>query len=141
MSKQYSEEEVKEIWKKVQPTKDKEERSYIQKIETQLKETQLTITKKTSTLYPELNMLKKELVTLKNRVEYLERQTNIDGGEIELITIQKKDASQLIQSYIDLHQGCLTSDIILDLKLDPDLVLEILQELEEKKSIRGKEVE
>ena len=140
MIKEYSEEEMKAIYEKIKPSKEEEETSVIQKVETEVKEIQLRITKKSS-IYPELNLLKNELINLKNRVETLENQVGVTEEEIELIKIPKKNAIKLIQSYIDKNQGCLTSDIILDLNLDPDLVLDVLKELEEKESVRGREIE
>lgn len=56
---------------------------------------------------------------------------------LELKKIPHKEAVALIKKYIDEHQGCRTSDIIYNLGLDPDLVLAVLEELEEKKKIRG----
>jgi hypothetical protein len=56
---------------------------------------------------------------------------------IELKKIPKKQARSLVKSYIDTHEGCRTSDIIYDLALDPELVLEVLQDLNKKKMIKG----
>lgn len=55
--------------------------------------------------------------------------------------ISKKKATSLIQNYIKNNPGCRTSDIIYDLEIDPDIVLEILHELETNNLIQGEEYE
>jgi hypothetical protein len=59
----------------------------------------------------------------------------------ELVRIPLKDAQQKIISYVNSHIGCKTSDIIFDLGLDPDLVLQCLNELETSKRIRSKNID
>lgn len=63
-----------------------------------------------------------------------------NSDEIELRKIPKNEAIELIKAYIVKHLGCRTSDIIYDLTLDPDLVMECLNELEEKKKVVGKKI-
>jgi hypothetical protein len=68
----------------------------------------------------------------------LEEKEKVAEKEVlKLRKIPHKEAIALIKEYINEHQGCRTSDIIYDLALDPDLVLRVLKELEEKKEIRG----
>lgn len=62
------------------------------------------------------------------------------GEEISLLTMPRKEAERKIKEYIDEHPGCRTGDIIYDLRLDPDLVLDILHDFERKGEIRGKEI-
>lgn len=57
--------------------------------------------------------------------------------EIELETVPKEEAKKMILEYVDKNPKCFTSDIILNLKLNPDLVLEILGELEHEGKIKG----
>lgn len=70
-----------------------------------------------------------------------EKEKHIETEVVELKKIPEKEAVELIKSYIDNHAGCLTSDIIFDLKLAPDLVLKVLGKLEKEKKVRGKSVE
>lgn len=70
-----------------------------------------------------------------------EKEKHIETELLELKKIPEKEAVGLIRSYVDNHPGCLTSDIIFDLKLDPDLVLKVLRRLEKEKTVRGKSVE
>jgi len=71
----------------------------------------------------------------------LKEKEKLDEKSIlKLRKIPHKKAVTLIKKYIDEHQGCRTSDIIYDLALDPDLVLELLKELEEKEKIRGENI-
>ena len=61
--------------------------------------------------------------------------------EIVLKKIPFDQAKKLIYLYIRNHPGCLTGDIIVDLELDPDLVLEVLSYLKHEGIIRGEPVE
>lgn len=64
--------------------------------------------------------------------------------EPKIVTLEKipmEEAIKRIEEYIDLHQGCLTSDIIYDLALDPDLVIQALKKLEKDKSVRGENID
>ena len=76
------------------------------------------------------------------KIESVEK-TDVDEPEeiIELKKIPKDKAIELIKSYVEKHPACRTSDIIYDLELDPDLVLDCLNELEKEKKIRGKEID
>jgi hypothetical protein len=69
------------------------------------------------------------------------KERKIEGKVVRLKKLPLKRATSLVQTYIDQHQGCRTSDIICDLALDPDLVLGILKTLEKGRMIRGKEIE
>ena len=66
-----------------------------------------------------------------------EREKRAEREVLELRKIPCEEAVALVKEYIDEHQGCRTSDIIYDLALDPELVLSVLKELEEKEEIRG----
>ena len=56
---------------------------------------------------------------------------------IELKSIDKNDAKKLIQEYTESNPGIKTSDIIINLKLDPIQVMEILKELQEEQILSG----
>ena len=58
---------------------------------------------------------------------------------IELRMIDPAEARKLILDYIEANNRCLTSDIIFDLALDPDLVLRVLSELEKEGKVTGGE--
>ena len=49
--------------------------------------------------------------------------------EITLKRVPFEEAKRLVFNYIKEHPGCYTGDIILNLGLDPDLVLEVLEAL------------
>jgi len=70
-----------------------------------------------------------------------EQRKEAPSEVIKLKKISKKEAIEEVQAYIDSHPGCLTSDIIHDLALDPDLVLNVLKELEKSKTVRGESFE
>ena len=59
---------------------------------------------------------------------------------IELKKIPLEEAKNKIYRYIKEHPGCLTSDIILNLKLDPNLVLEALSHLKREGYIKGEKI-
>jgi len=59
---------------------------------------------------------------------------------IELRSISKEEAKAEIKEYVFKHPGCLTSKIVEDLKLDPVLVVEILEELKREGALEGKEI-
>jgi len=84
---------------------------------------------------------RKLLPKIVEKVMWESREEKINKEEIvELKTIPKEKAKTLIQKYITKHHGCRTSDIIYDLRLDPDLVLEVLKKLETDKAIRGRKI-
>lgn len=64
----------------------------------------------------------------------------IGGKEIDLWVIPESEAKKVIKKYIREHPGCITSEIIENLELDPALAVETLDLLEEGK-VRGEEVE
>ena len=70
-----------------------------------------------------------------------EKEKHVETEVTELKEIPERKATTLIENYVKSHPRCLTSDIIFDLKLDPDLVLEILSKLEKAKKVRGESIE
>lgn len=69
--------------------------------------------------------------------ECLQKEKYSKFEVVELRKIPKEKAVALVNSYIAKHEGCRTSDIIYDLALDPELVLEVLNELKRKRRIKG----
>jgi len=60
---------------------------------------------------------------------------------IELRDIPIDEAIIRISEYIREHDGCRTSDIIIDLALDPDLVIAVLHHLSSEKLLEGGYIE
>ncbi len=58
-----------------------------------------------------------------------------------LRVIPESEAKKVIKKYIREHPGCITSDIIENLNLDPALAVQALNLLEEEGKVRGEEVE
>nr|QNO51300.1 hypothetical protein ILBEGJOJ_00030 [Methanosarcinales archaeon ANME-1 ERB6] len=65
----------------------------------------------------------------------------IVGKVIDLRVIPESEAKKVIKKYIREHPGCITSEIIENLNLDPALAVEALNVLEEEGKVRGEEVE
>ena len=65
----------------------------------------------------------------------------IVGKVIDLRVIPENEAKKVIKKCIREHPGCITSEIIENLELDPALVVEALNLLEEEGKVRGEEVE
>ncbi|MBA7517070.1 hypothetical protein ES705_09120 [subsurface metagenome] len=63
-----------------------------------------------------------------------------EGIGIEFGIISESEARVVIEGYIRGHPGCTTSEIIENLRLDPSLVVEVLNHLEEEDKVRGEEV-
>lgn len=57
--------------------------------------------------------------------------------ETSLKKISKEKAKKQIQEYVENNAGCKTSDIILELELDPLQVTEILKELQKEQKLDG----
>lgn len=81
----------------------------------------------------------KKLELLKREIEELEDL--IESEElIEFRELSEEEARKLILDYIENHPGCLTSEIIESLGIDPVLVGRILKELEEEGEVEGRSV-
>ena len=84
--------------------------------------------------------IKRELDSRVDRIE--EKLAELELGEtIEFKVLPREEAVKLIEDYIEKHPGCLTSEIIEALQLDPSLVVDILRELEEKGEVESREPE
>jgi len=66
-------------------------------------------------------------------------KTEERGETIEFKVLPREEAVKLIEDYIEKHPGCLTSEIIEALQLDPSLVVDILRELEEKGEVESRD--
>lgn len=100
---------------------------------------QMEITKVRVTAFPDyesrIAKLEEELKKLKTKYE---GESEIQ--EVRLRSLPYDEAIQLIQKYIDENPGCHTSDIILNLEIDPDLVLEIIRNLQQSGEIRSEKI-
>ena len=65
----------------------------------------------------------------------------IVGKVIDLRVIPKSEAKKVIKKYIREHPGCITSEVIENLNLDPALAVQALNLLEDEGKVRGEEVE
>jgi len=63
-----------------------------------------------------------------------------DTPIIELRKVPIEEAKRLIYAYIRDHPGSRTSDLIIELELDPDIVLEVLSQLKKEEKVEGKDV-
>jgi hypothetical protein len=59
---------------------------------------------------------------------------------IELRKLPIDEAKRLIYAYIKEHPGSRTSDLIIELELDPDIVLEVLSQLKKEQRVEGKDI-
>jgi len=127
LAKKYSTEELQRIWNRVKPKRIEQESLRIDRIEMELK-----------TTYSLLDALKKEMDLMKARLDKIESLERIEEeGVEELVEIPEKEALARINDYVKNHPGCRTSEIIYNLRLDPDLVLRVLKKLEEEGKVRG----
>jgi hypothetical protein len=67
--------------------------------------------------------------------------SNLSSNELVLQDIDKESAKKEIIQFIESHEGCLPSEIIEELKIDPNLVIEILKELKEQNLLESKAIE
>jgi predicted transcriptional regulator len=66
---------------------------------------------------------------------------HIDEPEIRLRRIDKADARKKIQHYINKNPGCLTSEIIEGLLIEPGLAMQTLEELKRDDLVLSKDIE
>lgn len=86
----------------------------------------------------ELEKIVRKIVA--EKIEEIVRECIEEKEVVELRKIPRKEAFTQIKAYIDRHQGARTSNIIYDLRLDPDLALSVLEKLREKGKIRSEKV-
>ena len=80
-------------------------------------------------------------ISRERRVQEIGVTGAIEEKEIGFKIIPESEAMEVIEGYVRGHPGCITSEIIENLKLDPAFVVEVLNLLEEEGKIRGEEVE
>ena len=130
MKKEYSKKEIQEIWNRVKPKRIEQEGLRIDRIEMELQRVNSW-----------LDALKKEMDLVNARLDKIESLERIEEeGLEELVEIPEEEALAKIKDYVNNHPGCRTSEIIFDLRLDPDLVLKILKKLEERGKVRGEKI-
>lgn len=128
MAKEYTKEELQKMWRRIKPTRIEQEGFRIDRIEMELK-----------TVYSWLDALRKEMELINARLDKIESLERIEEEE-ELVKIPEEEALARIDDYVRNHPGCRTSEIIFNLRLDPDLVLKVLKKLEERGKVRGENV-
>ncbi|MCS7365182.1 MAG: hypothetical protein NDF54_07090 [archaeon GB-1867-035] len=96
-----------------------------------------------STFLDEIDLIQRKLRQLEERIELLEIKYEKKKIEEKMFfrRIPKNEAKSLIKEYISKNPGCLTSEIIEDLRLAPELVIKILQELEREGEIEARKIE
>ena len=73
--------------------------------------------------------------TLKGTITY-DESTPV----VELKTVPIGEAKQTIHQYLKEHPGSRTSDLIIELALEPDIVIEALSQLRKEGKVEGKNV-
>ena len=120
MSKEYSEAEVKKIWKKAKPTRIEELQDSI-------------LRKGVSSLYPELEILKSEIRELQERVERLEIER--ESKEIVVKKFSPEKTKEMIANYLKEKGEAFPSDIADDLGLSILDVMTALKTLQKEKKV------
>jgi len=93
-----------------------------------------------------LNIVFSAVAQLKAQIDSLNSQIakvgplSTDVQVEEFKTVPLKEARSMVKEYISKNPSCLTSNIIFDLHLEPDLVLKALGELKKAGKIRSEEV-
>jgi len=146
MSREYSKEQLKKFWDPIKPSEKEIEKLEITRYKTEITEIKRTMQARNSLeVFPLLDILREKIRIIEDRLDGLEFPGSIGVStrqeEIELRVIPEEEAISLISDYVAKHPGRLTSDIIFDLELDPDLVLKILKKLEKSKKVRGTHLE
>ena len=93
-----------------------------------------------------MNMIKESLVIyLRSHPEFVKEILNeafqTSSEEVRLKSVHKEVAQKMITEFINKNPGCKTSDMIIQLELEPTLVMETLKELERVGSVLSKPIE
>jgi predicted transcriptional regulator len=123
--KNYSEEEIKQILEKTKPETiiDPEER--LKKLENDFKVVFLAV-----------SQLKSEIDKINLKMGKAKPSLKAE----EFRKYSEAEATNLIREYVSRNPGCLTSEIISNLKIHPDKALKALQILKEEKKVRSEEI-
>lgn len=62
----------------------------------------------------------------------------VSGETTEFKEVSKEEAKAVIKDYVLRNPGCLTSQMIKDLRLNPEIVVEALKELTKEGEIKGR---
>jgi len=92
-------------------------------------------------IFSAIAQLKAEVDKLNTRImetRIFPKFENTFVEEFKVIPIKK--ATLMIKDYVSKNPGCLTSQIISDLHLDPDLVLKILRKLRKSGELRSEDI-
>ena len=79
-------------------------------------------------------------IAQESRVHEIGGTDAIEGTEIEFGIIPEREAKEVIERYIHEYPGCTTSEIIENVKLDPSLVVAVLNLLEEEGKVKSEEI-
>lgn len=79
-------------------------------------------------------------IAQESRVHKIVGTDAIEGTEIEFGIIPEGGAKAVIERNIHGYPGCTTSEIIENVKLDPSLVVAVLNLLEEEGKVKSEEI-
>ena len=96
----------------------------------------------------QLDKLKAQYADVVGRLSKLEQicghKVSLEPQEDELVELESdltvEEVKKEISAYLDIHKNARTSDIIFDLGIDPELVVEALNSLEEAGLVEGREI-
>jgi len=122
--KKYSEQQIKSIWEKAKP----------KKIEDRLGDLEEFLEKRgISSLLPELNILKSQVVDLQERVERLEGEHAF--REVIIRKFSRKKTKEMIANYLRKKGEAFPSDVADDLGLSIVDVMEAMKALKKEKKV------
>ena len=97
------------------------------------------------TLLDEFEKMRSELIMLRHEINMLRKEIRAsresdekeegEEGLVELKTIPLAEAKSKVLEYVKKHPGCWTSDIVVNLGIDVDLVLKALEELKNEHKV------
>lgn len=126
MKETYSDKEIQTIWEKV---KSPDILELIKNQSEELHDLKHVFNRRLVEIYDEMNRLRKRVAQLED--------VHLSEEIVPLEVIPENEAKTRIKEYIDAHPGALTSEIIVELGLDPDLVLQSLNTLQKEKKIQS----
>lgn len=132
----YTEKELEPILKELVSEELKHiQEMYFKKLEGAIEEMVMGMDQRIRRLEMDQQGLKNLLLEIRELL--LEIRGTTSEEIIEFRKVSKEEARLMVKNYVINHPGCLTSEIIQDLKIDPELVVEILNELVNKGEIKG----
>jgi len=85
-------------------------------------------------LFLYLNEIERRVTLIEKKLKKIEVP---EEQEIEFVEVPEEQA---VLEYIRKNPGCRTSDIIFNLRLNPDFVMKVLKKLKDKQKIRGESI-